>query len=126
VAELPASLRATALIAAPTLGRVAPALAGACFPAATPGQGSGADFLSGLPRWAGPTQLAVAATLAPLVPWPGGLVLLAAAVGGALAWSAFMARRLGGITGDVLGGAVECGELAALVAASALAHAGPR
>ncbi|MET0852845.1 MAG: adenosylcobinamide-GDP ribazoletransferase [Candidatus Rokuibacteriota bacterium] len=126
VAELPASLRATALIAAPALGRIAPALAGACFPSATPGQGSGADFLIGLSRWAGPAQLAVAVALAPLVLWPGGLALVAAAAGAALAWSAFMARRLGGVTGDVLGGAVECGELAALLAAAALAHAGPR
>ena len=126
LAELPAPLRATALIAAPALGRIAPALAGSCFCSATPGQGSGADFLGGLSRWSGPAQLAGAVAVAPLVLWPGGLAVVAAAAGAALAWSAFMARRLGGVTGDVLGGAVECGELAALLAASALAHAGPR
>jgi cobalamin synthase len=39
-------------------------------------------------------------------------------------WSAFLARRLGGLTGDALGAGVELGELSVLVAGAGLAHRG--
>ena len=47
----------------------------------------------------------------------GAWGLLIAAVGLAVAWAAagFFSRRLGGLTGDVLGAAVELAELAVLV-----------
>jgi len=119
---VPPDRRWAALVAAPTLGRMAPALAGACFPAATPGEGSGAGFLAGLSPWTGPVQLLLAVILLPLLLGPrGGIVLGAAALGG-LGWSGLLARRLGGLTGDVLGGAVEVSELAVLLAFAALAH----
>ena len=42
---------------------------------------------------------------------------------GALAVGRFMSRRLDGITGDVLGAAIEVAELAALLTVSAWMHA---
>jgi cobalamin synthase len=42
----------------------------------------------------------------------------------ALLAAAFVARRLGGVTGDVLGAAVEVAELGALLGAAAAAHRG--
>lgn len=62
--------------------------------------------------------VAVAVSLAAVGPWSA--VLVGAAVGGALlaAWPAV--RRLGGITGDVLGAVQQAGEVAVLVTGSAL------
>jgi adenosylcobinamide-GDP ribazoletransferase len=114
--------RVTALLAAPALGRIAPALGGACFGVATPGQGSGDAFLRGLSRWAGPIWLVVAAAITATLLGPMSLTVVAAAAAGALLWCAWLARRLGGLTGDVLGGAVEVAELAALLAVAALAE----
>lgn len=119
---LPPTARVAALLAAPALGRIAPALAGACFGAATPGQGSGDAFLRGLSRGTGPAWLVVLGALAALLLGPAGLVVVGAAAAGAWLWCAFFARRLGGLTGDVLGGAVEVAELGALLAVAALAQ----
>src|SRR5262245_49966303 len=122
LAELPERLRELALIAAPALGRIAPALGGAGAAAATPRAGLGADFLDGLSRWTGPAQLAAAAAALALAIGPAGFVVAGAAAAAALAWSALMARRLGGLTGDALGAAVEIAEVAALLAFAGLAH----
>lgn len=46
------------------------------------------------------------------------LVLLAAAIVAGVAWRALWQRRIGGYTGDVVGGLIECVELAVLVAAA--------
>lgn len=119
--DLPAELRSVALFAAPALGRLAPALAGTCF-AITASPGLGSDFLHGLSRWVGPVQLLTAAVVLPLALGNSGAIVLGAAAGAALCWSALMAWRLGGLTGDALGGAVEVAELAVLLAAAALAH----
>ena len=121
LADLPPELRHAALVIAPAVGRMAPALAGTCFslPAAP---GLGEDFLSGLSRWVGPVQLLIAVGLVPLALGAGGAIVVAATVAAALVWSALMARRLGGLTGDALGGAVEVAELALLTAMAALAH----
>ena len=121
LAGLMAEVRSAALLLAPALGRLAPALAGTCF-AMTPSPGLGSDFLRGLSRWVGPVQLVTAAIALPLALGVVGAIALAAAAGAALAWSALMAWRLGGLTGDALGGAVEVAELAVLMAAAALAH----
>jgi adenosylcobinamide-GDP ribazoletransferase len=53
-----------------------------------------------------------------------GVAVAAAAWGAALLAAAFVARRLGGVTGDVLGAVVEVAELGALVGAAAAAHRG--
>jgi cobalamin synthase len=55
-----------------------------------------------------------------LGPW-GGLLLTVALVP-ALLWAVFFVSRLGGLTGDVLGGSVEIGEMATLTAAASLVH----
>jgi len=119
---LPAGRHPEMLLLAPASGRLAPLLIGPLFPASTPGQGAGAAFLAGLSPWAAPVSVAglwaLAAAL--LGPWGGLLVSLTLAT--VLLWAAFVASRLGGLTGDVLGSSVEVGELAVLVAGAALIH----
>jgi adenosylcobinamide-GDP ribazoletransferase len=124
VAELPPSARVPVLVLAPVAGRAMPALAGAIFRAATPHAGAGADFVAALPRAAGVTHLlAVLALGAALLGAPGALVALGGTVLG-LAGTALVARRIGGVTGDVLGAGVELSELGVLLAASAAARLG--
>jgi adenosylcobinamide-GDP ribazoletransferase len=120
VDAVPASRRPAVLLLAPAVGRLAPVLIGPLFPAATPGQGSGADFLAGLSPWTTPVQVTGLWILAVLMLGPWGGLLLSVALGLALLWAAFLAPRLGGLTGDVLGASVEIGELATLTGAVAL------
>jgi adenosylcobinamide-GDP ribazoletransferase len=115
VAELPPAARLPALVLAPAAGRLAPLLLASAFGPATPGEGMGAAFLAGLPRAAGPVELGALALGAGVALGPAGLVALAAAAAAALAWGGVFARRLGGLSGDVLGGSVEVAELAALL-----------
>jgi adenosylcobinamide-GDP ribazoletransferase len=119
---VPAPRRPAVLLLAPAVGRLAPLLIGPLFPAATPGEGSGADFLAGLSPWATPVFVAglwiLSATM--LGSW-GGLVL-SLALASVLLWAVFLVSRVGGLTGDALGGAVEIGEMATLTAAVALIH----
>ena len=119
---VPAPRRPAVLLLAPAIGRLAPVLIGPLFPAATPGQGIGADFLEGLSPWATPVQVGglwiVAAAL--LGSWSG--LLLSLALAPVLLWAVFLASRLGGLTGDALGASVEIGEMATLTAAAALLH----
>jgi len=122
LAELPAGLRGVALIASPALGRIAPALAGSIAAAPEPRGGLGADFLGGLSRWCGPAQLVAGGAALALALGAVGLAPVAAAAGATLLWAALMIRRLGGLTGDALGAAVEVAELAALLAFAALGH----
>ena len=124
LAELPAAARVPVLILAPAAGRVMPSVAGALFRAATPHAGAGADFVAALPRAAGVTHfLAGLALGAVLLGGTGALLALAGALLG-LAGTAFLARRIGGVTGDVLGAGVELSELGVLLAASAAARLG--
>jgi adenosylcobinamide-GDP ribazoletransferase len=111
--------RASALLLAPVVGRLAPLLVGTLFPAATPGAGSGAAFLESLPRSAALFHGALVLALSGILLGGGGLAMVATGLAVALAWSAFTVRRLGGITGDGLGAGVELAELAVLLAASA-------
>jgi adenosylcobinamide-GDP ribazoletransferase len=119
---LPAGRHPAMLLLAPAAGRLAPLLIGPLFPAASPGQGTGAAFLESLSPWA--VLVSVAGlwvlTAALLGPW-GGL-LLSFALASVLLWAVFVASRLGGLTGDALGSSVEVVELAMLVAAAALIH----
>lgn len=106
-------------------GRVV--LAACCargIPAARPG-GLGSTVAGTVPRWAAAVALAVAMVLAgaagllaDLPPWRGALaVVVGAGLAGVLL--ARCVRRLGGITGDVLGACVEAATLGALITLSA-------
>lgn len=124
LAGLAASLRLRVLVLAPVIGRVAPLLAGAWLAPATPGQGLGAAFAAGLSRGAGPAHVIASGVLAVWLLGIGGVAVVAAAWSLALLAAAFVARRLGGLTGDVLGAVVEVAELGTLLAAAAAAHRG--
>jgi adenosylcobinamide-GDP ribazoletransferase len=63
------------------------------------------------------TVIAVAVALATLR--ADGVVALLLAAAAALGFAAFMARRLGGVSGDVHGAAVELSELVVLLTAAA-------
>lgn len=111
-----------AVVLAVTSGRVA--FAWCCrrgVPAARP-DGLGALVADSQPRWLAPLSwLALSSASVAVVssrPWQGPLALLlgAAAV---LALSGHTTRRLGGVTGDVLGAASELSSTVALVALSA-------
>ena len=124
VADLPDPVRGRLLILAPVVGRAAPLLVGVWLPPATPGEGLAAAFVDGLSRWAGPLWAlgGIALGVALLGPWGAAIP--------ALAWvtvvlcAGAVARRLGGLTGDVLGAVVELAELGALLAGAALARRG--
>jgi len=124
VSELPPGTRWRALVAAPVIGRATPALLGRLFPPARAG-GQAALFAAGLGGAAAPAALAIALVVAALVLGWAGVVALGVGVGGAAAVAAFLARRLGGVTGDVLGAGVELAELAVLLTVSEWTHARP-
>jgi adenosylcobinamide-GDP ribazoletransferase len=124
LAALSAPLRLRVLLLAPVIGRVAPLLAAAWLAPATPGQGLGAAFAAGLSRWAGSAHVIVVGALAAWLLGIGGLAIAAAAWSLALLAAGFVARRLGGVTGDVLGAVVEVAELGTLLGAAAAAHRG--
>ena len=123
VDALPAPRRPAVLLLAPAVGRLAPVLIGPLFPPATPGEGSGADFLEGLSAWATPVHVAGLWILAALTLGPWGGLLLSCALVAALLWGIWLVSRVGGLTGDALGGSVEIGEMATLTTAVALIHA---
>lgn len=124
LAALATSLRLRILVLAPVIGRVAPLLAGAWLTPAPSGRGLGAAFAAGLSRWAGPAYVALGCALAAWLLGIGGVAAAVAAWSTALLAAAFMARRLGGLTGDVLGAVVEIGELGTLLGTVAAAHRG--
>jgi adenosylcobinamide-GDP ribazoletransferase len=121
LSELSSALRGRALLLAPMAGRLTPILLARSYGAATPDSGYGSDFVRSVKRSALAIGGAFVLVAAALILWPWGP--LAAAVGliAAWLWAAFLSRRLGGLTGDVLGGGVELAELAVLLTVVALA-----
>lgn len=124
LADVPVGNGWPILLVAPVVGRLAPLLVGACFRAATPEHGTGAWFLRSIPRGAGPSYLAGVLALAGWLLGPWGAVMAASALVAVFACSAVLARRLGGLTGDVLGAGVELGELAFVLAGASFSHMG--
>ncbi len=124
LAGLPAAVRGRLLVLAPVIGRVTPLLAGAWLTPATPGQGLGAAFAAGLSRWAGLVHAAAGLGLAAWMLGPWGVGVAAAAWGVAMLAASFVAGRLGGLTGDVLGAVVELAELGVLLGGAAAVQRG--
>jgi adenosylcobinamide-GDP ribazoletransferase len=122
VSELPHVQRWRALLAAAVIARATPALLGRLFrPAGASGQG--ARFAAGLASTAAPAALSIAFVVAVAVLGWAGIVAVAVGIASAVVVAAFLAHRLAGVTGDVLGAAVELAELSVLLAVSAWTHA---
>ncbi len=122
LAELLPPTRGSALFAAPVIARATPAVLAALFrPARADGQG--AAFHAGVRPSA--VALGLVAALAAAVFALGGFGVAAVAAGllAAVAVAAVIAPRLDGITGDVLGAAVEVSEVAVLLAVSVWPYA---
>lgn len=114
VAELSPEARWRTLLVAPAVARAMPPLVAWIFPAATP-LGQGAIFRSGLTRVRVLVALVLAAAIAVAALGGAGLVVFALAAAVALGLGWFFTRRLGGVTGDVLGANVEIAELVVLL-----------
>ena len=121
VAELAPGVRSQTLLVLPAIARATPPLLTGLFPSARP-EGLGAAFGASVGRWAAPIALAIALVLALAALRTLGAAVFAVAVLSALALARFLAARLGGITGDVLGAAVEIAELTGLLTVSAWSH----
>ncbi len=122
VAELPPAVRWRTLLVVPVIARAMPAVLARLFPAAR-AEGHGAAFRAGVRAVAAPIAFAVALAVAWGAAGSAGLLAAAAALVVAVALAWFMTARLSGITGDVLGAAIEVAELAALLAVVAWVHA---
>src|SRR5439155_26704966 len=117
-----AGLRWRALLVLPSLARATRPLLARCFPPARV-EGHGAAFRAGLRASAAPIALALALVLAWLGLGVAGLLVAAAAIVAALGLAGFVAAPRAGVTGDLLGAAVDVAELAGLLAVSSGEHA---
>jgi adenosylcobinamide-GDP ribazoletransferase len=124
VAELSGLTRGRLLVLAPVVGRVTPLLIAAWLRPATPGKGLGAAFAASLSRWAAPLWGLGGLALGGALLGPRGAAVVAAAWLAAVLWAVVAARRLGGLTGDVLGAVVELAELGVLLAGAAAVRRG--
>ena len=118
VSGIDARARWRALLVAPVVGRAMPPLLARMFAAAP--SGHGARFRAEL----GPAGPAVATAIAVVVAigvlGASGVLALVIGIGLTTALGAFMMRRLGAVTGDVHGAAVELAELAVLLVVAAV------
>ena len=122
LADLPASVRWRTLLVAPVIARALPPLLARVFrPART--DGHGAAFQAGVAVTAPPAALGMAIVVAWTALGVPGVGVVAAVTLAGLAFGRFMSGRLGGVTGDVFGAAIETGEVVALLAVSAVVHA---
>jgi len=123
LAGLPVELRWRALVLAPVLGRVAPLLlARLCPPARAEGAGHAFALTVGPRGLAAAGLVAFGASLGLFGPW--GLLPVALAAMAASVFAGYLRVRLGGLTGDCLGAAVEGIEALTLVTVAVLAHTG--
>src|SRR5262245_20984039 len=124
LSETPAGARGRILLVAPVVGRLAPLLIAPRFRPAKPDDGIGAAFLRALSPWTGFIHLAAVAALSAWLLGPLGPVMMLASLLAVWLWTAFLAERFGGITGDVLGSVIGLSEVAILVVWSTLARSG--
>jgi len=123
LAAAPWDLRWRALLLAPTLGRLAPVLlARLAPPARAEGQGQAFTLTVSAGGLGGAAGFAIVLTLPLLWPW-GGVLLGWTFAFGWLA-SRYLIRRLGGVTGDLLGASVETTEGLVLLLVVALGRLG--
>lgn len=106
-----------AVVAAFALGRAAPLALALALPYARPGSGSGLVLTERAARAALVVGILLAVGIAVAALGLRGLALVAGAALACLVVALVARRRLGGVTGDVLGAAAELATTAALVAA---------
>lgn len=113
--SIPAGLKHTALVVMPALSRWSMVLAASLSTYARPTGGTGRDFIESVSR----ISLFIATAFALVVGiaalgWKGGLIFLL--IGGiTIIWVIYFHRRLGGVTGDILGSINEVNEVMALM-----------
>lgn len=121
VSELPSGLRGRSLLVVPAIARATPPLLARLFPPAR-SEGLGAAFAGSVDWWAALVALAIALAMALAALHALGALVFVIAAACAAGITSFVAVRVSGITGDVLGAAIEIAELAGLLTASAWAH----
>jgi adenosylcobinamide-GDP ribazoletransferase len=119
--ELSPGVRARSLLVVPVVARATPPLLARLFPPAR-AEGLGAAFGAGVGALAAPIALSIALVVAIVALHVLGVVVMAVSVVSALAVTRFFAARVSGITGDVLGAAIELAELTGLLTVSAWSH----
>jgi adenosylcobinamide-GDP ribazoletransferase len=122
VADVPPPDRWRVLLAAPAIGRAMPAVLARLFRAARR-DGQGAAFIAGVGLAGAGFAVVVALAVTFVALGRAGVVAMLLALVAAIAGAAFLARRLGGVTGDVLGAGVELAELVVVLTAPAWAGA---
>jgi adenosylcobinamide-GDP ribazoletransferase len=115
VAELPSFARWRVLLVAPAIARAVPPVLARLFGAAR-ADGHGAAFITGVGTAGAALALAVAVVVAFVALGPAGVTATALALLVMTAGAGLLSRRLGGLTGDVLGATVEGAELVVLLA----------
>jgi adenosylcobinamide-GDP ribazoletransferase len=123
LAGLPADLRYRAVLVAPTIGRAAPGVLARLFPPVG-AEGQGAAFVRAVRPVAVATGAAFAFAIAALAAGGAGVAAWIGGLGLALATGRFVTARLGGLTGDAFGAAVEIAEVAVLLVMAAASHLG--
>ncbi len=113
--QVPGPLKGAALIVIPALGRWAQVYAATCYPYVSRTNGTG-SFVSGVVarQLSIATATAAGAALVLLGPLKG-IAALASVLVATMLLARFADRKIGGVTGDVLGALNECAELAGLL-----------